>query len=56
VVVSDPTPKFGYECLACHQRVKPFRPRYPVKGRPVGSSEAVRTIGFVHAGCSLKTA
>ena len=60
----EPAPKWGFECLACHQRVKPFGARVPVKGRPQvpqpgGESYSLgseRLLGFRHPGCSLKTA
>jgi hypothetical protein len=56
VVSEEPAPKPGYRCICCSQRIKWFRVRYPVKGRPVGTSEALRLIGFRHPGCSLKAA
>jgi hypothetical protein len=52
-------PKFGVPCHACHQRIKPFTPRRPVKERPrvlqpdgkSYSHESPQVIGWVHAGC-----
>jgi|HubBroStandDraft_6_1064221.scaffolds.fasta_scaffold241653_3 hypothetical protein len=38
-------PKFGVQCLACHQRIKPLSKRYPVK------TDA--GIAFRHVGCTV---
>jgi len=38
-------PKFGVQCVACHQRVKPLKHRRPVK-----TDEGV---AWRHAGCTL---
>ena len=58
-MVSDPpAEKWGFRCLACKERIKPFGARIPVKGRPIVAPARtlgdLRTIGFRHPGCELK--
>lgn len=50
--MTEPTPKRrpkpGHICHFCHQRVKWFKPRMPVK------DAKGTTIGFCHPGCALR--
>ena len=59
--VKPPPQKFGVQCLACRQRIKPLHVRIPVKVRPkvpqgdgkTYSLGSLKLVGFRHAGCSL---